>query len=97
MYNVEPPAGVAAEFGYRVKRVVPIFLDVSVRTGGDYGITVNVRNIPEILAVHGSTVTIWGVPADPSHDSMRGTCLGEGESRNENTDTKMNHNALNVR
>ena len=83
VYNIETPAGIPAEFGYLVKGLVPIFLDVSVRTGGDYGITVNVRNIPEILAIDGSKVTIWGVPAEPIHDPLRGKCLGEGEGRNE--------------
>jgi hypothetical protein len=80
IYNVESPGGVAAEFGYLVNEVVPIFLDASVRTGGDYGVTVNVRNIPEILAIYASTVKFWGVPADPSHNSIRGSCLGKGES-----------------
>jgi hypothetical protein len=80
VYNIETPYGIPAEFGYRVKDIVPIFLDVSVRTGGDYGITVNVRNIPQILSVYGSKVTIWGVPAEAAHDPLRGKCLGEGEN-----------------
>jgi len=75
VYNIETPGGVAAEFGYKVGGKVPIFLDASVRTGGDYGITVNVRNIPTVLAVIGSRVTIWGVPAAPVHDPIRGACL----------------------
>jgi hypothetical protein len=77
VYNIETPGGVAAEFGYKVGGKVPIFLDASVRTGGDYGITVNVRNIPTVLAVIGSRVTIWGVPAAPVHDPIRGACLRE--------------------
>jgi hypothetical protein len=83
VYNIETPSGIPAEFGYRVSNIVPIFLDASVRTGGDYGITINTLNIPQILSVYGSKVTIWGVPADPSHDSLRGKCLGEGISNQE--------------
>jgi hypothetical protein len=79
VYNLETPGGVPAEFGYRVKNLVPVFLDVGVRTGGDYGITANVRNLPQVLAIFGATVTIWGVPAEASHDALRGKCLGEGE------------------
>jgi hypothetical protein len=80
VYNIETPGGVAAEFGYFATGVVPILIDASVRTGADYGVTANVRNIPQVEQVEGSTVTIWGVPAEASHDRARGTCLGhEGE------------------
>jgi hypothetical protein len=81
VYNIETPGAVAAEFGYIVAHTVPIFLDASVRTGGDYGITVNVRNIPLVKAVIGSRVTIWGVPAAPIHDPLRGECLSVGENQ----------------
>jgi hypothetical protein len=80
VYNVETPGAVAAEFGYIPAHSVPIFLDASVRTGGDYGITVNVRNIPLVRAVIGSRVTIWGVPSAPVHDPIRGECLNRTPS-----------------
>jgi len=75
IYNIETPRGVAAEFGYLVANIVPIFLDASVRTGSDYGITVNARNIPQTEVVYGSKITIWGVPAASSHNKVRGKCL----------------------
>ncbi|MGA8364919.1 MAG: hypothetical protein WB709_10410, partial [Solirubrobacteraceae bacterium] len=77
IYNIVPPPGVAAEFGFQVKGLAPVFLDASVRTGGDYGVTVNTRNITEIESIYGVTATFWGVPADPSHDPIRGECLFE--------------------
>ena len=80
VYNLETPGGVAAEFAWDANEVTPIYLDASVRTGSDYGITATVGNVPEVLAVLGSTVRIWGVPADPSHDKIRGACLGKGEN-----------------
>ncbi len=83
VYNIETPGGVAAEFGYLADRVAPILLNASVRTGGDYGITVNVHDVTEGVIVSGSKVTIWGVPADPSHDLIRGECLGEAQSSRE--------------
>jgi hypothetical protein len=79
IYNVEPPSDMPAEFGFRVSGTVTVFLDVSVRTGGDYGITVNVRNVSQVLQVIGAKVTIWGVPADHSHDALRGECLSGGQ------------------
>jgi hypothetical protein len=90
VYNVETPAAIPAEFGYLVLGVVPIFLDAAVRTGGDYGLTVNVRNIPQTAPIYGSKVTIWGVPADPSHDTLRGTCLGKQEW-NQEEESKEEH------
>jgi hypothetical protein len=81
VYNIEPSAGLAAEFGYYITgHVAPILLDVSVRTGGDYGLTVKVPNIPTVQPLEGNTVTFWGVPADPIHDSERTSCaIYQGE------------------
>jgi hypothetical protein len=80
VYNLEPPGAVAAEFGYLAEGTTPIFLESSVRAGGDYGITVNVRNIPQILQVYASKVTIWGVPGAAVHDPLRGHCLNQAKS-----------------
>ncbi len=77
VYNIEPPPGIPAELGFKVKGFVPVFLDVSVRTGGDYGLTVTVRNITELESIYASKVIVWGVPGDPSHDPLRGGCLSE--------------------
>ena len=78
VYNIEAPGAVVAEFAYHpVGGAVSIFLDSSVRTGADYGVTVNVRNIPVIVPAGTSTVRIWGIPAEASHDRLRGTCLAE--------------------
>jgi hypothetical protein len=76
VYNMEPPAGVAAEFAFVVKGTEPVYLYVSVRAGGDYGLTASSLDISQSVAVVGSKVTIWGVPAAPSHNKWRGGCLG---------------------
>ena len=52
-----------------------MFLDVSVRTGGDYGLTVNVPDLSQAVLIAGAKVTIWGVPAEPSHNLVRGECV----------------------
>ncbi len=75
VYNLEAPPGVVAEFGFLVFNTAPIYLDVSVRTGGDYGLTVIDSDVPQIDPVLGSKVKIWGVPAEASHDPFRGKCL----------------------
>jgi hypothetical protein len=75
VYNLVPPAGVAAEFGYVGLEKVPVLLSSSVRTGTDYGVTTTAPDIGEALNVYASKVTIWGVPADHAHDHWRGGCL----------------------
>jgi hypothetical protein len=55
-----------------------VFLETSIRTGGDYGLTTNVRDINQGADVFANKVTIWGVPADPSHNALRGNCLKDG-------------------
>ncbi len=78
LYNLEPPVGVAAEFGFLAGNSTPVFLDTTVRTGGDYGLTTRVSDINQTLDIFASKVTLWGVPADPIHNDLRGSCLKIG-------------------
>ncbi len=71
LFNLEPSVGEPARFGFRVDQT-PVFIDPSVRSGGDYGITVSVDNIAQTVGFVSSQVTVWGVPGDPRHDSARG-------------------------
>lgn len=74
VYDVTPPSNVPARFGFNVAGSI-VVLDAQVRSGGDYGLTIAAKNIPEGLAIAGTTVTFWGVPSDPSHDIER-ACPG---------------------
>ena len=83
VYNLQPPAGAPAAFGAQVGGGVLLF--ASVRSGSDYGVSISVTNVPQIVPITGSTITFWGVPADPRHDPLRGAgCLNgqTGESLN---------------
>jgi hypothetical protein len=79
--NVTPEKGQSAEFGLETVLGVKVLLTAHVvRVGKTYGLTVVSNGIPlsELLAVE---TTFWGVPADPSHDRMRGrrcSSLGSG-------------------
>ncbi len=80
LYNVEPPGGVPVELGVMVLKTHPVLLDGSVRTGGDYGVTVSSPNITEAVAAMTVRATVWGVPAESAHDRIRGKCLSEASS-----------------
>lgn len=69
IYNLVPPKGVVARFG--IVEVAAIVIDISVRTGSDYGVTATVRNLNEGPNIYSNTVTFWGVPAASSHDAER--------------------------
>jgi hypothetical protein len=75
LFALAPSVGEPARFGFDVLGD-PVYLDTSVRTGGDYGVTVSVNNITELISFLSSRVTFWGVPGDPRHDQVRGwNCL----------------------
>jgi hypothetical protein len=85
VYNMVPPPGVAAEFA-----VVPGDLEgltvriyARVRTGGDYGLSGEVRDISQKFPIYGVKLTLWGNPSAASHDAERGACGGKPQERKE--------------
>jgi hypothetical protein len=76
VFNLEPEVGEPARFGFEVDGGL-VLIDTSIRTGGDYGVTVSVDDITQLVGFLSSVVTVWGVPGDPRHDEDRGwACLG---------------------
>jgi hypothetical protein len=74
IYNLVPTPGSPASFGLNVEGTV-VRLEVSVRSGSDYGLSVDLKNLSEALPISGSSVRFWGVPSDPVHDPDR-ACPG---------------------
>ncbi|HWY18940.1 MAG TPA: hypothetical protein VNY27_09560 [Solirubrobacteraceae bacterium] len=70
--NVVPEAGQSAEFALETPNNVSVLLTAHVvRVGSGYGLTVVSNAIP-IVRLWEVETTFWGVPADPSHDRLRG-------------------------
>jgi hypothetical protein len=76
IFNMVPLRGEPARFGFLVHGIVPVFLNASVRTGGDYGVTVSSHSIVQVAWLPSVKLTFWGVPGSPLHDHQRGwECL----------------------
>lgn len=77
LFNMVTPPGVPAMFGFNYE-LVPTVITAELRA--DYGLDVVNRDAVISIPLTNIDVTFWGVPADPSHDSMRGPamegCLG---------------------
>ncbi len=71
VYNVEPPPGQPAELGFGVSGIAHVPMFFHVRGDGDYGLTARLSDIPEADVIRGSTLSLWGVPADPAHNRQR--------------------------
>ncbi len=74
VFNLVPPPGVAAQFGFTLEGN-NVFLDVGVRSGGDNGLTVHVDNLPQHQIIS-DQIVIWGTPAD--HEGTAGTFVERG-------------------
>ncbi len=68
VYNLVPPPGVPAQFGFTLLGT-NILLDAEVRSGSDYGLTTNTRNIGREPVYN--SITLWGVPGESVHNRER--------------------------
>ncbi len=75
IYNLTPVLGSPARFGFSLVGLNS-FQEPSLRSDGDYGISVSDLTLPSV-EIQAVSETIWGVPADPSHDAER-YCVVDG-------------------
>ncbi len=73
LYNMVPATGSPAQFGFYYQALA-VTLSAKVRPS-DNGIDIVSKNISSSIPVPKFEVTLWGVPADPSHAHLRGVCL----------------------
>lgn len=73
IYNMEPGRGQPARLAMVLGQISqPV--DITVRTGDDYGLRASTTDIPTNLPFKAMVISLWGVPADPSHDALRFPC-----------------------
>jgi hypothetical protein len=73
LYNVRPPRGVAARLAFNVSQVVTN-IDAKVQPGPDFNLSALTMSASQTLQISRVRVTLWGNPADSSHDDDRGAC-----------------------
>ena len=71
IFNLPPAHGEPARFGF-MPAGVPVVIDTSVDPDDALRITGEVRNVTQVAKVLSATISLWGVPGDPRHDSARG-------------------------
>ncbi len=75
IYMMVPPGGdVVARLGF-IAGSLPAFVDVRVRSESDYGLISEIVDSPAAARLLRAETTLWGVPADPSHDNERCTTV----------------------
>ena len=70
LFNVQPPSGVPARFGFNLARTL-VYFDGALSDEGGYHITIGPRAAPQALQIDGSDIVFWGAPGDPRHDAQR--------------------------
>jgi hypothetical protein len=73
LFNLKPTPGHIATFGASFL-IASIYIQVDVRSDGQLTATIN--GISTMLPMREITLTLWGVPADASHDPLRCDQLG---------------------
>jgi hypothetical protein len=74
LYNMVPTARAPAEFGVYAL-LFPLAMGATIDPRDGYALSVALSNVTELFPLEGIAVTLWGVPADSSHDTLRGACV----------------------
>jgi hypothetical protein len=75
VFNLQPHGSYPGELGIILANLPLVIITSGVRSGSDYGVTAT--SVAAEYGVYRVHLNLWGVPADPSHDAMRGkVCEG---------------------
>jgi hypothetical protein len=78
VFNLVPRPGEPARLGF-IALQYPILIDTELRP--DYGVTAMVKGADTLATLYTTETTLWGVPADGSHDSERMTPYESAHNR----------------
>jgi hypothetical protein len=70
VYSIQPAPGQTAVLGFDVVGV-NVEIAVTTRAEANNALRATSENINEGIPLYGIDLTLWGVPADPSHDAQR--------------------------
>jgi hypothetical protein len=79
LFNLAPPPGVPSRIGFNAYGAATTFTPRIRQADGEYGITLETRNVSQLVGISALSLTIWGVPWSGLHDDKRGNCLNEVE------------------
>lgn len=79
LYNLQPGPGLVAQLGAVVLRV-PVVINVRLSEEPPYNVIASLKNVPQSLQIFESEVILWGDPASPLHDTVRGSCVDAVEA-----------------
>ena len=65
-----PPPGIRGRLAATLA-FVPVLIQLDVRRDGSYGLTATIEDLSTFIPLQAVSLTLWGVPADPSHDAQR--------------------------
>ena len=71
VYNMEPPKGVAADFGFKIGQIYVGHIYITLDPAHNYAIKSTAPYITDLEIVRGVQLTLWGVPGDSAHDRFR--------------------------
>jgi len=78
VYNLEPAPGSVLKLGFVVYNV-PVTISGGLSDKPPYNAIGAATNITQAVPFYGTRLTLWGDPADPAHDPIRGSCIKAAE------------------
>jgi hypothetical protein len=79
LFNLQPPPGAPSELAANPYGAPIIFVPKIRQADGEYGLTLETKDVSQLTDVSALTLTIWGTPWSILHNAQRGDCLNEAE------------------
>ncbi len=79
VFNLVPPPGTPSELGASPYGEPITFAPHVRQADGEYGLTLESSDVPQLTNISGLTLNVWGAPWAILHNHQRGNCLNEEE------------------